>query len=149
MVAKTAKQLKSSKAAKSILLSVIAVIFGVIAFMLLYNSCHDLPWGAFVSIFGFFVILSALCAAEFITTLFRYGTIKYMATAAIVTAIELVPLPFIWVYSSLAYDPDTAEAYFRSMWRNTAVIFLIILLMIAGVNFLKRRYRIKISVEKK
>lgn len=137
------------KATKPILSASFAVIFYSIAFTILYNSCHSMPERVFMIVFGLLVTLSSVCAADFVTSLLRYNTAIYMVIAAAVVSVELTPLPYVWVYSSMFLHPLGYREYIAERWIINAALFAVIMLLTAGINFLKRRYRIKISVEKK
>ena len=136
------------KATKPILSASFAVIFYAIAFTILYNSCHSMPERVFMIVFGLLVTLSSVCAADFVTSLLRYNTAIYMVIAAAVVSVELTPLPYVWVYSSIFLHPLGYRGYIAERWIINAALFAVIMLLTAGINFLKRRYRIKISVEK-
>ena len=140
------------KTTKAILSAAAAVISYTIAYILLYNynNWTEIPGWFFMPTYGALTALLAFCAAELITTLFQYFMIKHVVTAAIVTLLELTPLPYIWVYLSLSYDSafEGEGGRIASMWKTAAVIFVIIMLFMTGVNLFKRRCRIKISVEK-
>ncbi|MDE7192766.1 MAG: hypothetical protein K2O14_02245 [Oscillospiraceae bacterium] len=148
MLTQKTNYILNNKAPKAILLAAAALILYTIAFALLYNSCHDIPRGVFMISFSLLVTLSAQCAADFVTTLSRCNIVKYMVTAAVVTALELTPLPYIWVYSAMDIDPADMGEHIGRMWRQAAVVFLIVLLLTAGIFFIKRRYRLKIGIEK-
>ncbi len=137
-----------NKAAKAVLLAAAAAISYTIAFTILYNSCHSMPERVFMIVFGLLVTLSSVCAADFVTSLLRYNTAIYMVIAAAVVSVELTPLPYVWVYSSMFLHPLGYREYIAERWIINAALFAVIMLLTAGINFQKRRYRIKIVSKK-
>lgn len=137
------------KTAKAVLSAAVAVISFTTAFVLLYNcnTWTEIPKWLFMPTYVALTALSAFCAAEFFTALFQYSMTKHMLAAATVTLLELAPFPYIWVFSSLTAYPGGDGLYIASMWKTVAVFFAIIMLVMTGVNLLKRKHRLKISVE--
>ncbi len=144
--------LDTKKSKKNIILATGTVLFGILAFLL--HFCRNIsadPSDALSYLAGIilFVTLSANCAAELISALRNLcSTGKYMLIAAVVSAIEVIPYPLCRIYFSFSISEDNIGTVFRTSWIYAAIIFAVILLLTSGINFLRKKCRLNLSVKK-
>lgn len=143
----------SRKNVKSIIiLALLAVCFGVIGFSLHY-SCNSgtsndniLSYGAGLILF---TTLSAVSCGEFVNLLSgKFKAAKYiMLCAAIIGAVEVLPLPFFRQYIPM-HNNFAAKSYFIRSLVYTAIIYAVVLLLAAVIGKWRKKYRLKVSIEK-
>lgn len=133
---------------KKIILITVYVLSGILALSLHYFCNTD--YSSNKSMFSYlawltlFSTLSANCAAGLIDGLLRRRTtVTYMLIAAIVGVIEVIPFPFCKPYFSMS---EYTQGMIRDLWMQTAFIIAIILLLTAVINFLRKKYKINISI---
>lgn len=135
---------------KNIIPTTGTVLFGILAFLLHFccNISAD-PSDTLSCLAGLilFVTLSANCAAGLFSALFNlHSAGKYMLIAAVVSMIEVIPYPFCRIYFSFDISEDKIGAVFRTSWIYAAIVFVIILLLTAGVNLLIKKFRVNLNV---
>lgn len=133
----------SEKAKKALWLAITAVLAGIASLWSHYYFNDNEMTGKFVYYFALVLLVSVsvICAGEFLRAKFTCGKVKYAIVALIIDLIEVIPLPFCGQY----FPMDTAIS-FSTSWKHTALIFIVILLVVAAFNFLKKRYTLKLSV---